>query len=149
VKKFAFPLSRVMSWRQTLAQVEEGKLQILYAELGAIESKEAAIRAERERSEKAVLAANSVTGFELATLDAFRRFAVAEHTRLEQRRADCAKRIVAQVQVVAHKRRDVRLLKHLRDNRLKTWKRALDREVDMQADEAYLSRWNRQSASNR
>ena len=149
MKKFAFPLSRVMSWRQTLALVEEGKLQNLYAELRVIDSEELAIREERERSEKAVLAANSVTGFELATLDAFRRFAVAEHTRLEQRRADCARRIAAQAQVVAHKRRDVRLLEHLRENRLKTWKRARDREVDMQADEAYLARWNRESASNR
>jgi hypothetical protein len=143
MKKFEFPLSRVMSWRQTVAQAEGGKLQNLYAELRAIDSKEAALTAERERSEKAVLAAGSVTGFELAALDAFRRFTIAEHTRLEQLRSECARRIAAQVQVVALKRRDVRLLEHLRETRLKNWQRELDREIDMHAEEAYLARWNR------
>ena len=94
--------------------MEEGKLENLHAELRAIESSEAALAAERARNETAVLAAASVSGFELARLDAFRRFTVAGRTLLEQRRAECARRIAAQVQVVAHKRRDVRLLEHLR-----------------------------------
>jgi hypothetical protein len=143
MKKFEFPLGRVMSWRQTQQQLEEGKLQNFYAELRAIDSKEAALMAERARSEKAVLAADSVSGFELATLDAFRRFTVAEHTRLEQRRAECSKRIAAQVQVVTQKRRDVRLLEHLRGTRLTHWRHEVNREIDMQAEEAYLARWNR------
>jgi hypothetical protein len=143
VKKFEFPLSRVISWRQTLEQVEEARLQNIYAELRAIESSTAALAAERSRSEHAVLGAASVTGFELATLDAFRRFAADEHRRLEQRRAECVKRIAAQAQVVAHKRRDVRLLEHLRGARLKIWKRDLDRETDRHAEDAYLARWNR------
>ena len=143
MKKFEFPLGRVMSWRQTLERVEESKLQTLYVELRSIEASEASLSAERESSQNAVLARTSVTGSELATLDAFRRFAVAEHTRLEQRRADCAKRIAAQVQVVAQKRRDVRLLEQLRSSRLTTWRRELEREIDSQAEEAYLARWSR------
>jgi hypothetical protein len=149
MKKFEFPLCRVMSWRETQARLEEGKLQNLYAELRAIESKEAALIAERVRGEKALIAAGAATGFELATLDAFRRFTVAEHTRLEQKRADCAKRIAAQVKAVAQKRRDVKLLEHLRGTRLKTWRHELDREIDMHAEEAYLSRWNREGAPTR
>ncbi len=145
MKKFDFPLGRVMSWRQTMAQVEESKLQGLYAELRSIETSEAALRKERERSHQTVVAAKSVTGAELAAVDAFQRFAVAEHTRLEQRRADCMKRITAQVQVVANKRRDVRLLEHLRASRLTTWRRELEREIDSQAEEAYLARWSRQA----
>lgn len=143
MKKFDFPLGRVLNWRQTVQHVEEGKLQNLYAELRAIESSEAALQAERASGEKAVLAAVSVTGEELAALGAFRRFVVAEHTRLEQRRADCVKKIAAQAQVVAQKRKDVRLLEHLRGSRLQTWKRELERDIDMQAEEAYLSRWSR------
>jgi hypothetical protein len=153
VKKFDFPLSRVMDWRKTVAQTEEAKLQNLYAELRAVELKEAALKAERESCEKAVRAVSSVTGRELGELDSFRRFAVAEHTRLEKQRAECMKRIGAQAQVVALKRRDVRLLEHLRETRLKSWTRELNRKIDMHAEEAYLSRWNREShrehASNR
>src|SRR5580704_15696223 len=103
-----------MGWRETVARSEEAKLQKFYAELRGVESSSAAIEAERTRSEQAVLKAASVTGFELATLDAFRRFAAAEHTRLEHRRVECAKRIAAQARVVVEKRRDVRLLEHLR-----------------------------------
>ncbi len=145
MKKFEFPLGRVMSWRQTLQQIEESKLQNLYAELRSIEASEAALLEERESSQKTVLARASVTGSELATLDAFRRFAVAEHTRLEQRRAECVKKIAAQVLVVAQKRRDVRLLEQLRSSRLTTWRRELEREIDSQADEAYLARWRREA----
>jgi hypothetical protein len=143
MKNFEFPLGRVMSWRQTQQQLEEGKLQNLYAELRAIKSSEAALTAERAHSEKAVLAAPSVSGFDLATLDAFRRFTGAEHMRLEQRRAECSGRIAAQVQVVTRKRRDVRLLEHLRGTRLTHWRHEMNREIDMQAEEAYLARWNR------
>jgi hypothetical protein len=145
MKKFEFPLSRAMSWRQTMAQMEESKLQNLYAELRAIEASEVALVAERERNHNSVVAAASVTGSELAALDAFRRFAVAEHTRLELRRADCVKRIASQVQVVTQKRRDVRLLEQLRSTRFVTWKREMEREIDLQAEEAYLARWSREA----
>jgi hypothetical protein len=144
LKKFDFRLDRVMSWRQTMAQVEESKLQNLYAELRSIETCEAELVAERERSQQSVVSAASVTGSELAVLDAFRRYAMAEHTRLEQRRADCMKRIGAQVQVVAQKRRDVKLLEQLRLSRLTTWRRELEREIDSHAEEAYLARWGRE-----
>lgn len=143
MKKFQFSLGRVLDWREMLAQVEESKLERLYAELRAIESNEAALQAERARSEKAVAEAASQQGFELAALDAFRRFAVAEHTRLEQRRADCAKRIAEQIQAVARKRRDVRLLEHLRQKRLKSWERDAAREIETQAGEIYLAKWGR------
>jgi len=143
MKKFAFPLHRVLDWRDTLAQVEEAKLERMYGELRALESSEAALRAERERSERAVAQAPSAEGFELAALDAFRRFAVAEHTRLEERRADCAKRIAAQIQVVAQKRCDVRLLQHLKDKRWAAWNRGVAREIETQAGETYLAKWQR------
>lgn len=143
MKKFHFPLSRVIDYRETLERAEEAKLQDLYAELRAIEAQEAELKNERARSEAAVRAAKTATGSELAALDAFRRYAVAEHTRLEQKRADCMKRIGSQIQVVTQKRRDVRLLENLRAARMLEWKREADREIDMHAEEAYLSKWNR------
>ena len=146
MKKFNFPLGRVMDWRRTLAQVEELKLERLYAELRGIDAREVAIREERTRSEKAVAAAPVTTGFELATLDAFRRFTILECTRLEKLRAECAQRIAAQIQVVAQKRRDLRLLERFKDQRLQAWRHDLARELDAQADEAYLAKWARASS---
>lgn len=144
MKKFDFPLSRVLHWRETLARVEETKLEGLYDELHRIEAREAALKNERARAERAVATAESSKGFELSTLDAFRRFAVAEHTRLEQNRANCAARIAAQLQVVAGKRRDVRLLEHLKQKRAELWRRELARDLENQAGEMFLAQWNRE-----
>ena|SRR5579862_4090587 len=141
MKKFAFPLGRVLDWRAMQAQAEESKLERLYAELRAIDSKEAALMRQRADSERALLAAASATGAELAALDTFRRFTVTEHTRLENLRADCSKRIAEQIKIVSAKRRDLRLLERMRTQRFQAWTREFHREIDGQADEAYLAKW--------
>lgn len=141
MKKFAFPLGRVMDWRHTQARIEESKLERLYGELRGIDARESALKAERAKAQAALLKASSVTGAELATLDNFRRFTVAEHTRLEKLRADCSARIAAQIQAVASKRRNVRLLERLKQQRFKTWEQEYGREIDAQADETYLAKW--------
>ncbi len=143
MKKFEFSLGRALDWRETLARLEESKLECLYAELRAIESSEAALDQERSRSEQAIAQGASHHGSELRAFDAFRHYAVAEHTRLEQRRAECMKRIAAQVQIVAARRRDVRLLENLKHKRLVNWQRGLDREIEAQAGENFLARWDR------
>ena len=68
---------------------------------------------------------------------------MAEHTRLEKSRAECSKKVAAQIQAVAAKRRDVKLLEHLREQRREVWTRDFHRELDAQADESYLAKWNR------
>jgi flagellar biosynthesis chaperone FliJ len=141
MKRFQFPLSRVKDWRAVQVRVEESKLQTLYAELRAIDSKKTALLSARAESEQALLASPSATSQELSALDAFRRHVVAESTRLEHARMDCQKRLSAQMKIVAGKRRDVRLLDRLKDDRLQAWQSAYAREIDAQAGEAYLARW--------
>lgn len=144
MKKFHFPLGRVIDWRQAQARIEELKLEALYAERRAIDLREAALHQEREAAEKAV-ASRGATGADLARLAEYRRFAVAEHTSLEKQRADCVKRIAAQIQAVTEKRRDVRLLERLKQQKLLAWNHQMLIELDAQADEAYLAKWNRQA----
>ena len=141
MKKFHFPLARVMDWRRTQTRMEEAKLEQLYGEIRGLDARRAELNAERTRSELALLAAPSVTGLQLAELDAFQRFSVAEQGRLERQQLDCRQRIAATIQVVAAKRRDVRLLERLKDERLKAWNSELGREIDAQADETYLAKW--------
>jgi flagellar export protein FliJ len=142
MKKFDFPLGRVADWRETQARLEESKLETLYAERRAIDAQERALDREREEAEKSV-AERGAKGHDLARLGEFRRFTVAERTRLEKLRADCSQRIAAQIQVVMAKRRDVKLLERLKQQKLIAWNRELHREIDAQADEAYLAKWNR------
>jgi hypothetical protein len=133
-----------MDWRGAQARIEEVKLENLYAELRANDAKIAALLEERARADQAVLAASVVTGSDLGTLAAFRRFSVAEHTRLDRLRADCSQRVAAQLQVVAIKRRDVRLLERLKQQRFSAWSADFNREIDKQAEESHLAQWNAQ-----
>jgi hypothetical protein len=141
MKKFRFPLARVMDWRHTQARIEETRLEQTYAEQRGIDARETTLKEQRLQAQTAVLGAASVTGEELAALHAFRRFTVAEHTRLEQLRADCSRRIAIQIQVVASKRRELRLLERLKQQRFKAWEQEYSREIDAQADEAHLAKW--------
>ncbi|HLH40979.1 MAG TPA: hypothetical protein VKX39_17650 [Bryobacteraceae bacterium] len=142
MKKFQFPLARVLDWRRAQARIEESKLEALYAELRAFE--EAARALDREQDEaKKNIAARGATGADLVRLGDFHRFTAAEHARLDGQRAGCARRITAQMEVLAGKRRDVRLLERLKQRKLIAWNADLNREMDAQAEESYLARWNR------
>jgi len=145
MKKFSFPLSRVIDWRDAQARVEEAKLQALYGELRAIDLQESSLKRDREEAERAVQARGG-TGRELVALADFRRFTVAEHTRLESLRQDCSRRIASQIQVVAAKRRDVKLLERLKQKKLIVWNQEAAREIEHQAEDAYMAKWN--AASN-
>jgi hypothetical protein len=142
MKKFVFSLNRVMDWRDTQARVAESKLQKLHAELASIEARSTLLLKERSRSDLELLAAPSATGAELRAISAFRRFSVIEHTRLEALRTDFTRRIAAQLQVVVAKRRDVRLLERLKEQRFAAWQTDFNREIDAQAEESHLAKWN-------
>jgi hypothetical protein len=63
-------------------------------------------------------------------------------TRLDRSKATCRQNIEAQVWAVGEKRRDVRLLEKLKDRKFQSWRVASEREIDHQAEEAYLARWS-------
>ncbi len=137
MKKFQFPLQRVLDWREVQARVEESKLEGLYAEREAIDTQVTAVLAERERSDRAVAEGNGATGEDLAALSAFRRFSVAEHTRLDRLRVGCSQRIAAQIQVVAAKRRDAKLLQKLEQQGMAAWQLDFSKQIDAQAEESH------------
>jgi flagellar export protein FliJ len=141
MKKFDFPLARVTDFRRMQARVEEVKLEALYAELRAIDTHEVALTQQKVQAEKTVKSAKSVTGFDLEVFDTYRLAINEDQKRLDKARADCRKRIDAQSAVVTAKRRDVKLLEHLREQRFAKWEKEMFKEIDQQADEAYLAKF--------
>jgi hypothetical protein len=139
MKKFAFPLARVMDWRRAQVQVEEAALEILRAELRGVESRLAETRAAREQAAKAPPAGEFVTGAELSALDRFRKATAVECVRLSEAAAESRQRVGVQLQVVIRKRRDFRLLENLRQSRIDAWKTDLEREIDREAAELHLA----------
>ncbi len=140
MKKFEFPLSRVLDWRRTEAQIEESKLEQLFAELRGIEAREVTVRAELARSESVVRAAPALMGAELAVLDAFKRAAAQERLELQNAAALCQGKIARQAEVVTGKRREVKLLERLHQRKFDAWKVEFSREIDRQAEELHLAR---------
>jgi flagellar biosynthesis chaperone FliJ len=138
MRKFAFPLARVMDWRQTQVRIEEAALERLHAELRGVEGGLAELRLSIEHSENAILTAGSVMGAELRDLDTFKKASKAEFEKLTKAAADSRKRIATQIEVVSRKRRDLRLLENLRQRKLDTWRADLEREIDNEATELYL-----------
>jgi flagellar export protein FliJ len=141
VKKFNFPLARVMEFRRLQARMEEIKLEGLYAELRAIDTREVALIEESVQSEKALRAATSVTGFDLELFDSYRQAAKEERKRMDKARGECRKKIDAQLQVLIVKRRDVKLLEHLKEQRFEKWEKEMFKQIDQEAEEAYLAKW--------
>jgi hypothetical protein len=139
MKKYSFPLSRVMAWRQAQVQVEQAKLERLHAELRAFEGRAAILRADVQRSHKALVLSRAATGAELAALDAFRRSAALQCAHLETAAAGCRQRIAVQKQAIIQRRREFRLLERLHERRFAAWTADYGREIDHQADELYLA----------
>lgn len=142
MKKFAFPLERVMDFRRMQARLEEVKLEGLYAELRATDAREAALIAQKTQSENALRTEKSVTGFDLELFATFREAMTIEQNRLQQARAACRKNIDAQLAVLVMKRREVKLLEKLKEQRFEKWEKEMFKEIDQQAEEAYLAKWN-------
>ena len=140
MKKFAFPLARVLDWRQTQAQIEESKLAQMYSELRAIEMQIGQLRAERAQAEAQILAAKSATGSELAALDSFKHASAAAESRLAAAAAVARQRAASQLQAVIQKKRDVKTLENLRERQQQAWNVEKGREIDREAGELHLLR---------
>ncbi len=143
MKKFRFPLDRALVWRRGQVQIEEGKLEQMYGQMRGIEARQAAVASAWAETQQSMLNSSSATGYELEALDTFRRFSAEEHIRLESQKIAYKPKIAAQFNVVTGKRRDVRLLERLREQRLAVWNTEMDKEIDAQADESYLAKWSR------
>lgn len=141
MKKFSFPLGRVMDFRRMQARLEEIKLEAMYAELRAIDTREVALIQQSVESEKALRAAPFVNGFDLELFDSYRHALKDEQKRMDKARAYCRKKIESQLDVLTTKRRDVKLLEHLKSKRYEKWEKEMHKELDQQAEESYLSKW--------
>ncbi|HVO97574.1 MAG TPA: hypothetical protein VMT15_05875 [Bryobacteraceae bacterium] len=144
MKKFAFSLGRVMEFRRIQARVEEIKLENLYAELRAIDAREAALVHQSALGENALREQQSVSGFDLELFGTHREAIKKERKRMDKARAECRGRIDAQLAVLAAKRRDVKLIERLKEQRFTKWEQEMLKEIDRQAEEAYLAKWNRE-----
>ncbi|MEQ1886961.1 MAG: hypothetical protein ABL967_18005 [Bryobacteraceae bacterium] len=142
MKRFTFPLERVLEWRRTQQRLEEIKLEGIHSELRLIDTEITAIKSQWGALH-VLPTTGGFTSLELAARDQFRRHLVLEQKRLSQARRTVETRLASQMNTLAKKRRDVLLLEKIRGRRWEEWSRALANEIDMQAAEAALRKWTR------
>ena len=140
MKKFSFPLDRVLSWRQSQVRLAEAELNRLRAEHNALAIQRAELTADVEQARRELAVSAETTAVELGALEHYRRAAAGKAARLEQTQVQLRETISRQMQVVFERTRDAKLLERLRETRLASWKAAASREVDQLAEESYLSR---------
>ena len=147
MKKFVFHLDRVLAWRKIQEQLEEAKLERLHAELRTLETRQRILDDQRSRAVAGVTRAGTITGFDLAALDAYRRSATAQASRLAASRLELDGRIAAQMPEVAKRRRDVRLIERLREQKFEKWRVGFLQEIERQAEETHIAKFNRMRES--
>jgi flagellar export protein FliJ len=143
MKKFHFPLDRILDWRRTQVRMEQIKLERMLAELRQLELQAASVLGERETAQRAVVQSSSSLGSELQAFSSYRTASGKRSAALERDRSASLERIRAQREVLSLKERDVRLLEKLREDRLHQWHLEQDREIDQQAAESHLGRWGK------
>jgi hypothetical protein len=143
MKKFTFPLERVLGWRRTQARLEELKLERLRADRHALEARRKFLAGESTRTLAALIRTSPVTGSDLEALDRFRKSTAAQAGRVNVSMGDLDRQIAAQTEAVSSRRRDVKLIEQVREEKLQTWRRALLKEIDQQAEESHLARFTR------
>ncbi len=124
------------------ARLEEAKLETLYAGLRSINSREAALNKQAVEAEK-LKSARTVTGGDLQLFSSYQFGMKEEQKRIDKVRTECKLRIEAQLAAVTGKRREVKLLEKLKKQKFEKWEKEMFKEIDQQAEEAYLSKWNR------
>jgi hypothetical protein len=145
MKKFTFPLDRVLTWRTAQVRLEQMQLERLYMEARTLDAHQSGLKHQLAQESAHTLAPQTtgISGLELAALDQFRKCVAAEITRIEKAKADCRARIEAQIAVIVNKRRDAKLLENLREKRLTAWHTDLAKEIDQLAEEIHVAKWKR------
>lgn len=142
MKRFTFTLDRVRQWREKQLALEDAKLEKLFSEKTLIEQSRELLERESQESAVAVSRSTAITASDLQALDRFRRYVAGQRSVFAAKVADCERRIAAQHGACTEARRKVELLDKLKEKKLKSWNEELAREIEAQAQEAYLAKWN-------
>ncbi len=140
MKRFDFPLQRVMDIREKQVAIEEAKLARLNAEVEILDARRAALDSEDTRVSQSIVSATAISSADLAAMDSFRRYLKAQRAAVEQQREDAGRRTAQQREALLEARRRFELLGRLREKARHEWTREFDRELETIAAEVYLSR---------
>ena len=144
MKRFAFRLARVRDFRRQQLEVEEAKLEVLFAERKQLDAESSRLESEASSTRRSLMVTGSAEAQELAAADHYLRYLAAAAKRQAANMADWRERARKQEEAMVAARRRVRLLEKLEDKQLRLWTAEADREQENLSAELYLGRWKKQ-----
>lgn len=142
MKRFRFPLQRLLNYRRSRLAGEQARLDHLLAEQVRLEERRAALGREERTVAESIRRLPVLTAEQLTAVACYRRYAASELARLASESALAAARVAAQREAVLSARREVEVLEKLRERRHEGWRRELDQETERQTAELVVARWS-------
>ncbi len=145
MRRFVFPLERVLEWRRARAEIERLALERLLGDWRRLREAAAELEAALARSRRALseaaAAGQAIESGTLAALEEFAAGAKSHQRALRLRQSELGRQVEAQRERLAAARRDFRLIEKLRERARAAWERDGARELEKLASELHLARW--------
>ena len=140
MKKYRFPLERVLGLRRTEADLARARLEKQMVEIRRHDDMRREI-ARQVAESVAAARVDGVTGMELAGAENFRQYANRADTIVAAEQGRAAAEAQKMQQALIEAERKVKALETLDERRLSVWRRELAGEIEQFASEAFLARW--------
>jgi hypothetical protein len=141
MKRFAFPLEKLRSWRRSQFEMEEAKLESLIAQRSAVDRQRRSLLDQQTMERQAVCETANIASADLAALARWLSFAGREQERLDADRRRLDERIASQRGVVMEAKRNLEVLNQFRSQQHARWRAEIDAEQEQMVAELVVSRW--------
>jgi flagellar biosynthesis chaperone FliJ len=141
MKRFSFPLERVLEWKQVVSQQEQITLESLRSERDQITESLQCLSDKINDLSRHGHQAES--GHELAYSARARAALQKSQRQVEGERAKCEVKIVSQSDKLRVVETERRLVSKLKERTFADWSAAVTRDQEATAADIYLSGWNR------
>jgi flagellar export protein FliJ len=147
MKRFRFPLERVLAYRRLQMEAEQARLEQSRQRLAAADARIAQWREECERTLAAVRQALApgadVSATALATYPNYRSAIGRAGAALASERARAAGEVAKQLAKTVEARRTHEVLAKARSQARTRWEEDVQREIEATAGELFLAQWRR------
>lgn len=141
MKRFHFPLDRVLAWRNTQVELEQSKLAQMLAGEREIVAQLTQLDAEAEQFREWIHKTSCVSGADMAALEHSRHALEVRQTRLHSALQQARIKVSRQQTCVAERSREAKLIQRLKERRFRVWTGEMAKELEQQAQDLYLARW--------
>ena len=140
MKKFEFPLDRVLDLRRQQLEVERARLQTLRADLQRLESEKTEAQKRVEAARDHVRRGPSTTGQDLMAMSNFQKYIGRLGAEIDKKREKLSVRIAQQQAQTREAEKNVKLLEKLEARKRAEWTIGRDKELEELAADSYMAR---------